>query len=370
VTPEYDPREALKYHHRNNAAAPINGHDDVGFWRESYWAQWSSDAVPIVVDANILHDCIGRSSKKGEPTALVTIANTRAARIYCATHVIDEFIKYQEVWAGHYRVSPAAYQDAFVSFYRPLVRTVPTDGLEEMLSRDELARLDILRVEDADDVPTATLAIALGALPITKDHAPWKAVHGARTDAAHLDLWLSRLMSIGDRAETEKLLSFTLAGVAAPGVAALHWGAKLYRHSPLAFGITATLIVGAAFCVPPPMYRSGWDAIKIGIGNFNDAIMTPNVQANDELQRELPPFPAWEDLVAETSRDAALARACLYRLARSRRTPATVGRIVEDLPTLGIGQEAPRVGKVLRRYPCFAELAPKWWQVGRPNAAR
>lgn len=370
MTPEYDPRAALKHHHRNNAAAPINGHDDVGFWRESYWAQWYSDAVPIVVDANILHDCIGRSAKRGEPTALVTIANTRAARIYCAAHVIDEFVKHREVWAAHYRVSAAAYQAAFVSFYRPLVRTVPTDGLEEMLLPDERARLDVLRVEDFDDVPTATLAIALGAVPITKDHAPWKAVHGAPTDAVHLDLWLWRLMSIGDRAETEKLLSFTLAGVAAPGVAAIHWGTKLYRYSPLAFGISAAFIAGAAFCVPRPVYRKGWDAIKTGSGNLNEAIVTPHMQANGELQRQLPPFPSWDDLVATTSRDAALARACLYRLARSRRTPANVGQVVDDLPTLGISQEAPRVGKVLRRYPCFAERTPQWWQVGRPQAAR
>jgi hypothetical protein len=242
---------------------------------------------------NILHDCIGRSAKRAEPTALVTVANTRGARIYCAAHVIDEFVKYREVWAAHYRVSAAAYQDAFVSFYRPLVRTVPTDGLEEMLLPDERARLDVLRVEDSDDVPTATLAIALGAVPITKDHAPWKAVHGAPTDALHLDLWLSRLMSIGDRAETEKLLSFTLAGVAAPGVAAIHWGTKLYRYSPLAFGIAAAFIAGAAFCIPRPVYRKGWDAIKTGSGNINEAIMTPHVQANGELQRELPPFPTW-----------------------------------------------------------------------------
>ncbi len=326
------------------------------------------DAVPIVVDANILHDCIGRSAKRREPTALVTIANTRAARIYCAPHVLAEFVKYRDKWAAEYGVSTAAYQEAFNTYYRPLVRRVPTDGLEEMLLPDERARLDVLRIEDADDVPTATLTIALGALPMTRDHAPWKAVHGAPTDAATLHLWVDRLMNVGNRAETENLQSFTLVGVTAPGAVAIHWAGKLYRFSPVAFGIAAAAIVGAAFCVPRPAYQKAWDALKTGFGRLDEAIMTPHVQANEELQHELPPFPGWDDLVAATSRDAALGRACLYRLARSRRTPATVSSIVDDLPTLDIGQEAPRVGRVLRRYPCFSELRPQWWQVGRPES--
>jgi hypothetical protein len=367
VTREYDPRDVLKQYHRSLAAAPIDGYDAVGFWREPYWSQWLTDAVPIVVDANVLRDCVGRSAKRREPTALVTIANTRAARIYCAPHVFTEFSKHRGKWAAEYGVSSPAYQEAFDVYYRPLVRRVQTDCLHEMLSPAERARLDQLRIEDADDVPTATLAIALGALPITKDHAPWKAVHGAPTDAATLHRWVDRLMKVGDRAETEKLLSFSLVGVTLPGAAAMHWAVKLFRSSPVALGISATAIVGAAFCMPRSVYETVWRNLKTGFGRLEEAFMTPHFQANEQLQCALPPFPAWGDLVTSTSRDAALGRACLYRLARSRHTPATISSIVDDLPTLAIGQEAPRVGRVLRRYPCFSELQSQWWQVGSPE---
>lgn len=222
VTPNYDPRGLLKQRHRDNAGRAIDGYDDVGVWREPYWTRWLTDAVPIAVDANVLHDCVGRSAKLHKPTALVTIANTRAARLYCAAHVIAELYEHIDEWARDYGVSPKTYEDAFVSMYRPLIRMIPTDGLKHLLLPDERARLDVLANVDRDDVPTATLAIALGALLITKDHALWEAVYGVPFDRSHLDLWLQRLMSVGNRGETEQLLAFTCAGITAPGVLTMY----------------------------------------------------------------------------------------------------------------------------------------------------
>jgi hypothetical protein len=130
--------------------------------------------------------------------------------------------------------------------------------------------------------------------------------------------------------------------------------------------------VGALF-VPRSLYTECWKNIKIGFGRLDEALLTPHAQFDEELQRELPPFPPWEELVAATSRDTSLARACLYRLARSRRTPATVRELVADLPTLGIGQDPQRVGKVLRKFPAFFEPhrpGPFWCQVGQPDRFR
>jgi hypothetical protein len=97
----------------------------------------------------------------------------------------------------------------------------------------------------------------------------------------------------------------------------------------------------------------------------------PNTYANGAIQRDLPPFPSWDELVDATSKDAALARASLYRLARSRQTPASSREIADDLPEIaGLGQTAARVGRVVRRYPSFCETQASEfmaWQVGESS---
>jgi hypothetical protein len=146
---------AIKQRHIENAAHAINGYDATGIWRETFPASWLQDAVPIVIDTNILRDCVGQSALRGKPTVPVTIANTRVGRLYCASHVIDEFYKYRHDWAADYGVPAHLYEDAFLKLYEPLLRVVPTAGLADMLLPTERERLEILARRDADDVPSA-----------------------------------------------------------------------------------------------------------------------------------------------------------------------------------------------------------------------
>jgi hypothetical protein len=79
-----DPDDFLKNWHQHNADQPINGHDDHGAWGESVFAQWLTDAFPLVIDANVLRNCIGPTAKHAKRTALTSIANGRGARLLCA----------------------------------------------------------------------------------------------------------------------------------------------------------------------------------------------------------------------------------------------------------------------------------------------
>jgi hypothetical protein len=64
------------------------------------------------------------------------------------------------------------------------------------------------------------------------------------------------------------------------------------------------------------------------------------------------------------ARDAVLMRACLHKLARSRKSPMTVRELAADLPTLGIGQGEQRIRQTLRRNKCFFEPYKGRWQLG------
>jgi hypothetical protein len=358
--------EFLKDWHRRNAAAAIDGHDANGVWRESLFAPWLKDALPVVIDANVLRNCVGPTAKRGTRMALTSVANARGTRVFCAAHVVDEFYEHHEEWAHGYGVTPEVYRTAFETEYRPLLRVVATDGIEEMLLPEERARLDVLRGRDLDDVPTATVAIAMGAMPITMDPAPWEAVYGERADTADLQGWLNRFMMAGDRAELEKFQTGVTAGVSG-AVFGTGWAAvQLFRFSPVLFAAAGIGFAAIAVSIPRETYAERWNDLGAGFSRLNEAIFTPSARAEANLRAQLPPFPAWGDLINATARDAALARACLYRLARSRTTPALASEIAEHLPELAIGQTPPRIGTALRRFPAFFEVASRQWQVGRP----
>jgi len=159
----FDPANFLKRWHQHNSDQPIDGYNDAGAWRESYWARFSPETFPIVIDANVLRNCVGPTAKRAQRTVLTSLANRRAARVFCAPHVIEELVEHLDEWAANYGVSSEDYRNAFERAYQPLLRVVPTDDIEEMLTPDELAGIQSLRSQDADDVPTATLALAMGA---------------------------------------------------------------------------------------------------------------------------------------------------------------------------------------------------------------
>ena len=360
-------RSVLASMHERHSTEPIEGADPYGAFREPFLSSLLADALPIVVDANVLRNDVGRTCRLGRRTVLITGANTRAFRLYCAQHVVEEVAKHGARWASDMKVEYAAFADVWQGSYLPLLRHVPTDSLDHLLLEDERARVKYLgSMRDPDDVPSATLALAIGALFLTEDKAAYEAVHGTRVDTAQLRGWLDPLRDGGDAAELQQMFSLSLA-VPMLGLAGV-WNAArwLYSRSRLAFISAGVTAAGVMLFTPAESYRKAWAFSKDVVSRIGDDIVMPQLQATDRIRSALPPFPEWNDLVQGTGRDAALTRACLYRLARCRKAPLHAGELANELPMLGIGQAASRVGKMLWGNPCFFQPHPKQWQVGRP----
>lgn len=225
-------------------------------------------------------------------------------------------------------------------------------------------------LRDPDDVPSATLAIAIGAFFLTEDIAPYEAVHGIKVDAAVARQWLAPLRDGGDSAELHELFSLSLA-VPMVGIGGLWTAARwLHARSPIALTVIGVMAGLALAAVPISSYQKAWTLSKDITSRLSDEIVMPQLQASARVRSTLPPFPAWATLVDGTTKDAALMRACLYRLSRSRKAPMRAGELADELPSLGIGQSASRIGKVLRAQPCFFQPYAGLWQVGRPHDAK
>jgi predicted nucleic acid-binding protein len=355
--------------HERNTSSPIAGADENGVFLEPFFSSWLGDALPVVLDANILRHEIGRTCRTGKRTILVTGANTRAFRLYCADHVLEEVDKHGPAWAAAMKIDAAAFVGVWDKTYLPLIRRVPSMGLEHLLMAHEREQIKSLRSVDSDDVPSATLALAMGALFLTKDNAAYEAVYAKPATAETREGWLEPLRSGGDSAELQQLI--TMASAIPTLTSAGVWHSVRWIHARSPIGVVAAGLVTAAllFSIPGSAYRRACDGIKVGASRLHDEIFQPYYEAMARVRGALPPFPPWDDLVDGTTRNAALTRACLYRLVRSRGTPLRASEVASKLPFLGIGQAAPSVGKVLRGDPCFFEPYKGRWQVGRPAKA-
>jgi predicted nucleic acid-binding protein len=353
--------------HRDNATAPIVASDAMGAFFGSSLDVLLGEALPLVVDANVLRNDIGYVCRTGRRTTLLTATNARIFRLYCAQHVYDEVEEHAAEWAADMELDPDAYLSAWRKNYVPLARRVDTDGMESLLSPAERQRVDRLRLLlDVDDVPSAVLALATGAFFLSEDGAPHETVYGRTLSAAERSAWLPILQAGGDSAELTRLVAFTGAVPAFAVMGGAYVARRLWALSPLLLLSVLAFAAVLATRVPRDRYRAGGQAILTTLSVLSTHVYQPQYEALERFRSALPPFPSWDDLVAALPRDAALARACLYRLARSRRSPIHARDLADELPTLGIGQAPQRVGKVLHRYECFDEPYRGIWQLGSP----
>ncbi len=325
------------------------------------------EALPLVVDANVLRNDIGYVCRTGRLTTLLTGTNTRVFRLFCAQHVYDEVEEHAVEWAGEMGLEPDAYVSVWRENYVPLVRRVWTDAMESMLSPTERLRVDRLRsLLDIDDVPSAVLALATGAFFVSEDGNPHETVYGRKLSAGERRAWLLILHAGGDSAELTRLTGFTAAVPGFAFMGAAYVVQRLWAFSPTVLFGAAALTAALAMRVPRERYRAIGKAALTALSTLSTHVYEPQYEALKRFRSALPPFPSWDDLVRDLSRDAALARACMYCLARSRNSPMAARELADELPALGISQTPQRVGKVLHRYECFFEPYHGVWQLGSP----
>lgn len=368
MTPRYDGDDTerlLRSVHASSDSSPIEGCDADGVFGEPPFSAWlQGDAYPLVVDTNVYFQDLRRRLRTRKRTALVNAANSRAIRLYSTPQVVAEVYEHAIDSAREIGLSRDDLLTVWEESYLPLVRCVDAAGLEAMLLPDERARIDALRARDPDDVPSATLAAATGAVFLTNDRAAHAAAHGRNASTQELDQWLALVRDGGDVSELERLLRTAVAAPSVATIAFVQGATWLYRRSRPAFFAAATLCAAAAICVPADQRRAVLHGAGAAWTQIWDVVGLPHAERAGRLEAALPPFPAWGALTQSTGKDAALARACLYRLVRTRRTPARAGGLASQVPEIGAGRNASRVGKILRRYRCFAQPRPGRWQVG------
>jgi hypothetical protein len=144
----------------------------------------------------------------------MTGANTGTFRLFCADHVVEEVREHSERWAFEMGIPYNAYVECWNQSLLPHLRLVDTSGLRELLSPGEVERVDALR--DRDDMPSAMLALALGAFYLTEDGPARLAVYGVDLEPEERRKWLEPLRCGGDAGELWKLI---LTATAVPTLA-------------------------------------------------------------------------------------------------------------------------------------------------------
>jgi predicted nucleic acid-binding protein len=141
---------------------------------------------PIVPDANRLRDDVLYACGHNQRTVLITAANAGLFRLFCGEHVMREVVEHSEEWTEQAGVSQREFLARWLLEYLPVIRVIPDAvDLGSLLNLVERGRIQQLVRADPDDVPSASLAIVLGALYLSNDGPALLAVYADALN--HLD---------------------------------------------------------------------------------------------------------------------------------------------------------------------------------------
>jgi predicted nucleic acid-binding protein len=355
----------VRYLHLQNSSAAIRLPDADGVFPAT--ALWRASLF-VFVDANTLrNDIIYACRHEGKPTTLVNGTNSGMLRLFYARHVLEEVKEHHREWCDKEDVATAAFVQHFNTSYAPLLRVV-CKVPEGLLSAEEQDRVEKLRGEDADDIPSVTLALLLRAFYMSEDRKAIRAVYGREFSRDEVRAWREVLSAGGDAGAIGTL--FHAGAMLTEGLSLGIWDIfdKLTgsRNPWLKFLVSVVLAGGAGY-----LYHRMPEERRVAFRNrvgqavsIAGAIGAEYKQANARVDRALPAVPSWEQLAGEQQRRAVLTRACVYTLARAQ-GDQSAEELATLLPALGVGQSAPLVREVLYKYPeCFEQVYRGRWQVG------
>jgi predicted nucleic acid-binding protein len=231
---------AVRGMHRQSSQATITLPNEYGAFGHAELPT----VFPMVIDANALRDELLRTTRKNQRTILCNAANSGVLRLFCATHVVEEVHEHAAEWATTQGLDPAAVQAVWETSYLPLLRCVAIP--ESLTTARENERLAVLasptsRYGDPDDVPTATLALLLGAPFLSKDASPLRAVYGEGVDHLAHAHWLHALSAGGDLGPLSQYMQTASMAMFALGYGIYAGVRGLARRIPLPW-----LMVGGA----------------------------------------------------------------------------------------------------------------------------
>ncbi len=326
---------------------------------------------PVVVDANVLRNDILRACRTGRRTVLVSAANAGCIRLFCARHVYDEVVEHSGDWTAAGPVTRNAFLRAWLLEYLPLIRVVTVvDEHQGWLSPAERVRVSHLAEpgQDRDDVPSAVLALLLGAFFLSEDRKPLRAVYGDADLTGHRD-WVDKLKAGGDAGQLGKALTLTanLTVLAGQGLSA---GARKVTAAAGPWALAAAGL-GAAWWYlsrPADTRRQFTSAAVTVLVCAAEAAVTYQ-QVRDRFASYAPQAPGWQSLAADLPAAAVLGRGCLHTLARALGNDLSAAELTRELPCLAVAQGEAKVRQALRGGGPFTEVWRGRWQAGHPGPA-
>jgi predicted nucleic acid-binding protein len=368
-------RHAVAEAHLRNAGLAIVGPDEGGAFPGSETRPWGlvgAEVPRVVADANELRGEVIRTCRHGR-TVLVTAANTGALRLYLASHVVGEMAEHGERWALEADIDPKDFKECWQSDYLPLARVISDEGLSpDLLDDVERIRVEALTAADSDDVPSAILALCLGAFFLSHDRAPLEAVYGEEVDLQAHRAWLGVLRSSGEAAELGKLVWLSaitptaLFTVASEGA---RWLAR--RVSPW---VLAAALLGGVWFVNGRMSWRSWRRLRDGAGAgllaFSELYLHC-LQAQQTFARASAPRPTWTDLSDCVPTQSLITRLCMRTVAGSLPGSRSGPELAEALRSRsGIDVVPEMLERNLTAAGCFRQLYNGNWQLGHPAPAR
>ena len=352
--------ESLEILHRLNTRSELRPPSSGGAFPGGLFVE----PLPVVVDANWLRGDIRYACQHQRRTVLVNAANEQFIRAFCARHVVEEVLEHSAKWAeaSPMSVPVEAFRTRFFGEYLPVLRVVPDDGIPHgWLSREEAARLAQLVRKDADDVPSAMLALALRGLYVSKDGPALEAVYGDTWQLAAQRQWLDLLKASGDAGQLRRMLFSAGAGAQLVGYGAV----AVARSSYEALGPPSLICGGALVWAAQRWIRQpsamAFRATVRRAGKVLGEAVTLMEARRRELDGALPPPPEWEP--GEAPADALVGRGVLQRLAREPSGEASAHELTEKLAVSMVCDDRHLRG-LLRTATCFREVDRGRWQVG------
>jgi hypothetical protein len=356
----------LKAQHRDAARAPLLLPDEAGAFPDCFGFRLLGGVPPVGLDANTLRGDILRACRTGR-TTLITAANAGAVRLFGASHVIEEVWEHAPRWTRETEIPLSSFHERWQREYLPLIREVRDGDIPiSVLSIEEQCRIALLAERDSDDVPSAVLALALGAFFMSEDPRALEAVYGPTVDLERHQEWVEVLKASGDAAALGQMITAAavIPTAAIGGIYTLaqrlgsHWwlgvlaaGAGVWKLSHrLSPETRQTIKAGAAQVAAGYLYA-----------------YLRHVQAFEQFRRETAPVPAWQHLAVDCDPQMVLARACLYTLARAPASHRSASQLAKALPAIGVPQREQLVRESLRRHGCFDQPYRGRWQAGHPT---
>jgi len=322
---------------------------------------------PVVVDANVLRNDALRSSRQPTPTILVNAARMGWVRLFCAEHVVDEVLRHGEEWASQAGLSADAGLEVFAATYRPLLAVVEVDD-SIALTKAERARLDALdhgqpNECDPDDVPTALLAVHLGAVMLSQDKKVLRAVYGLDVDVDAYRSWVGLLSSAGASGLMEECLNVALTLAAVSGELGLTFARFLWKTAPALVAIGAGALAIAGLDMSTEARTKIRRSVGSALGHAADFAIYYQSEKEifDAVAAATPP---WDELASCNPTDDVLARACIRTIARAPTGALSAASVAEKLPSLPGAQSKDPVRRVLRSRYSFRPAGAGHWTVG------